>query len=233
MSFMTLAAMVLAALCACCALPSVPQQLQALSGRPGAWKSHVAPRLAGWGRRVSHGRRHRSRERQLGCEAVAALSAELRAGQPPLAALDRVFTEAGIGPRSVAAARWGGDIVTSLRADAARQPLLRSVAACWCVAQDRGAGLSFALDRIVESERSGERVRHELAAHLAAPRATARLLSILPIIGILLGIGFGADPIGWLLGTPPGLMCLVLGVSLTLAGIAWTSRIASRVERRL
>jgi tight adherence protein B len=43
----------------------------------------------------------------------------------------------------------------------------------------------------------------------------------------------GADPVSWLLGSAIGLSCLAGGVVLTGAGIIWTGRIASAVERQL
>ena len=68
---------------------------------------------------------------------------------------------------------------------------------------------------------------------LAGPRATARTLATLPLIGLLLGVLMGADPIGWLLGSALGLGCLAGGAVLTGLGILWTSRIAAGVERQL
>ena len=68
---------------------------------------------------------------------------------------------------------------------------------------------------------------------LAGPRATARMLSGLPLIGIALGMLLGADPVGFLLGSPVGLGCLVTGVVLTAVGMWWTNRIAARVEAQL
>jgi tight adherence protein B len=43
----------------------------------------------------------------------------------------------------------------------------------------------------------------------------------------------GTDPLAWLLGSTPGLICLAGGVGLTVLGLWWTGRIAASVERRL
>jgi len=59
------------------------------------------------------------------------------------------------------------------------------------------------------------------------------MLAGLPIIGVLLGMALGGEPLQWLLGTSAGWLCLVVGAGLTLLGLAWTGRIASRVEQSL
>jgi len=179
--------------------------------------------------------RIRQRRRGVVREAVAALAAELSAGHPPARALERSFAPVGVGPRAQAAVAWGGDVVESLRADA-RMPgcqLLVHVAACWSVAQGSGAGLAASLRGAVQADRDDEDIRTQLGAHLAAPRATARMLATLPVIGLVLGFATGGDPLAWLLGTPVGLGCLVGGAALIVLGLLWTSRIAGRVEALL
>ena len=141
----------------------------------------------------------------------------------------------GVAPKAAAAAAWGGDVAEGLRQDAQIQgvPLWRSVAACWEVSESSGAGLASALDRLAASERAAEEVRVQLAAQLAAPRATSRMLAALPVIGIVLGLALGGDPLGWLLGTGIGRMCLAAGIALTGLGLWWLQRIALGVERSL
>ena len=68
-------------------------------------------------------------------------------------------------------------------------------------------------------------------ATLAGPRATAVILTALPGLGVLLGAGFGADPLGVLLGgTLGGALCLA-GAVLLAAGLVWTDRIAGGAGR--
>ena len=182
-------------------------------------------------------RRRRARMRAALRESLAEVVADVRAGQPPERALTRALADrdGALAPRTLAAARWGGDVVGALRDDArvAAQPLLASAAACWSVAATQGAGLADALDRLVAQDRRAEEVRRQLEAHLAAPRATARMLALLPVFGLVLGIAVGGDPIGWLLGTPLGVACLVLGLLLIALGLLWATRIAARTERLL
>lgn len=168
-------------------------------------------------------------------EAVAALVAELTAGHAPSRALERAFAPVDLAPRARAAVAWGGDVVAALRSDG-RSPgcqLMLHVAACWSVAHGTGAGLAASLQAAVDADRDDEDVRTQLGAHLSAPRATARMLAGLPLIGLILGVAMGGDPLAWLLTTPLGFGCLVGGVAFTAAGLIWTSRIAARVEALL
>jgi tight adherence protein B len=178
-----------------------------------------------------HSARRRATQRAQAITALAALAAELRAGQPPQIALDRVDT--GLWPRALTAVRLGGDVAAALRLDARDIGSLRGLAACWEVAERTGSGLATAVSRLAIVARTAEDVRVQLEAQLAGPRATARMLAVLPLIGILLGSMIGADPLGWLLGTVPGVMCLVAGAVLTALGVLWTNAIARQVERLL
>ncbi|MFM8351069.1 MAG: type II secretion system F family protein [Actinomycetales bacterium] len=179
------------------------------------------------------GRRRRTAERERTIHALQGLAAELRAGQPPTAALRHAAGNPPVWPVTLSGIALGADTAQLLYQDAQRDELLRPLAACWQVCETTGSGLALAVERLAESARVAEEVRTELEAQLAGPRATARMLAGLPIIGVLLGIALGGEPLQWLLGTSVGWLCLVIGVGLTLLGLAWTGRIASRVERTL
>jgi tight adherence protein B len=211
-----------------------------LAMRPSPRASRMGslpPRLtSGIAARV-RSRQHRARGRQAVREALAEVVADMRAGQPPARALSRALAERAPcpAPRTYAASRWGGDVVESLQADSrsSGQPVLAAAAACWSVASAHGAGLADSLDRVVQQDRRAEEVRRQLEAHLAAPRATARMLALLPLLGLGLGIAVGGDPLGWLLRTAWGWGCLIVGLGLTVLGLAWAGRIVSRTERLL
>ena len=189
-------------------------------------------------------RTRRARSRQLACERMqvavvdlcAALAAELRAGSPMAAALERAAEVPSPGepivPRALLAVRSGGNVAQALRWDAstAGGEGLRALAACWEVALGSGAALSPALSRLAQGLRAEQAQRREVAASLAAPRATARLLAMLPAVGILMGTGLGVDPLGLLLGTPIGALLLASGVGLVLLGVVWTDRLARAAD---
>ena len=132
----------------------------------------------------------------------------------------------------LAAVLYGGSVPEAFRAMAALPGAegAAGIAACWQVASSSGAGLAAGLDRVAEGLRA-ERALHEtVRAELAGPRSTAALLAALPLFGLLLGAGLGADPLRMLLHTPSGLACLALGALLECTGIAWTGRIARGAE---
>ena len=177
--------------------------------------------------------RRRRSERSRVIRAVAALASELEAGQPPSVALIRSGGEPSCWPAAAAAARHGGDVTDALKRDASHTPICGPLAACWQVGERSGAGLAAAVGRLAASARSAEEARSTLEGQLAVPRATARMLAGLPAVGIGFGLLLGADPVGWLTGTPAGRLCLAAGVAMVAVGLWWTARIAAAVERHL
>ncbi len=165
------------------------------------------------------------------CEGVAS---DLAAGQPPLTSLERAAAEwAELAPVAVAA-RMGADVPAALRVLSARPGArqLRTLAASWHVAHATGSGLAGAIGQAAEAIRTDRRTTRLVAAELAAARATARLLAVLPIGVLALGAGIGGDPVGFLTGTTAGLVCLATGLALSFAGLTWLERIADRVLGR-
>lgn len=164
-------------------------------------------------------------------DALAALAAELRAGQPPIAALQQAGSD--VWPQACAAARIGGDVTAALRSDAQRAPALAGLAVCWEMAARSGSGMATMVQRIADAARTAQDTRVQLAAQLAGPRATARMLAALPLVGIVIGHLLGADPIAWLLGSPIGILVLALAAACTALGWWWIHRIATHVEHLL
>ncbi len=192
----------------------------------------VAPRAA-----AARGRhRSRSAERAAAVEVCSALAAELRAGRTPAEALGVAAALApgptGAGLRSAAAtAGWGGDVSAALRSAApvsAVPEVLRALAACWQVCSSAGSGLASAVDTVAGGVRARQDQERAVAAALAGPRASAVLLAGLPLVGTALAAGLGARPLHVLLHTPLGVACLLLGLSLDLAGLAWTRALVVR-----
>ncbi len=164
------------------------------------------------------------------CESMAS---DLAAGQPPLRCLDRAADDWDELAPVASAGRMGADVPTALR-ELATLPgaaRLRTVAATWQVAHATGAGLAAALARAADAIRADRGTARLVAAELSAAHATARMLAVLPVGVLLLGAGIGGDPLGFLTGTTPGLVCLGVGLALSLAGLTWLERIADRVLR--
>ena len=183
------------------------------------------------GARIFGRSRKRSAARREAIAALGSLSAELSAGTPQQRALVMVGEQ--VWPAACGAVRFDGDIAEALRQDARRTPLIAPLAACWAVSAQQGSALSVSVNRIAEQARIAEDIRVQLEAQLAGPRATARILMVLPVFGIAMGMMMGVNPLAWLLGTPVGLACLVAGMAFTALGYWWTTRIVQRVERLL
>ena len=103
------------------------------------------------------------------------------------------------------------------------------MAATWQVAHDTGAGLASRCARPADAIRAERRTSRLVATELAAAHATARMLAVLPLGVLLLGMGVGGDPMGFLLRSTPGLVVLAAGLALTFCGLSWLERIAERV----
>ena len=181
-------------------------------------------------RRTLRRRREQADHRHRILASLTALTSELQAGQSPAIALQLSAGEPSSWPRASAAARAHADVASSLRLDAAGNDVLVHLAACWEVSARSGAGLAMAVERLAESARRTEDARVQLEAHLAGPRATAKVLAFLPLIGIVLGTMLGAQPLTWLTTSAFGWACLALGTLLTVLGAWWVRRIAAHVE---
>jgi tight adherence protein B len=140
-------------------------------------------------------------------DGLVALTAELRSGAEPGTATAAVLP-------TIRAAGAGG----ARTAD--------RIAAAGRVAEVTGAGLADLLDRLEADVRALTRVRELAFAQAAGAQATAWLLAGLPIAGIALGYGIGADPLHELLHTRIGAACAGAALALQMAGLAWSQRLA-------
>ncbi|MFG1998409.1 type II secretion system F family protein [Spirillospora sp. NPDC048911] len=107
---------------------------------------------------------------------------------------------------------------------------LRLLAACWRIGAERGGTLAAVLDGLASALRDEEAQRQDVAAQLAGPRATARLLAGLPLLGLGMAAAMGANPLAFLFGTGPGVCFLTVGLALDAVGLGWTQRLARAAE---
>ncbi|MFB4300449.1 type II secretion system F family protein [Actinomadura sp. NTSP31] len=107
---------------------------------------------------------------------------------------------------------------------------LRLLAACWRIGSERGGTLATVLDGLAGALRDEEAQRQDVAVQLAGPRATARLLAALPLLGTGMAAALGAHPLAFLFGSLPGLACLTTGVALNATGLYWTHRLAESAK---
>jgi tight adherence protein B len=103
---------------------------------------------------------------------------------------------------------------------------LRAVAAAWRVTESAGGRVALVLERLGEAMDRDDQVRREMAAALAAPRATMTLLAGLPVVGLVLGQAIGAHPFHLLLYRPLGWALLIGAAVLDALGVLVTQRIS-------
>ncbi|WP_262847754.1 type II secretion system F family protein [Mumia quercus] len=189
----------------------------------------VVVRLRGRARRRAQARRRHS-EVAGACEALAS---ELTTGTAASLAIERVAVEYAVLAPVASHARLGGDVVTALNAAATHPGAegLRDLAAAWSVSTRSGASQVVVLDRVAESLRARDDLLREVDAALGSPRATARLLAVLPLLGLGLGVALGGDPLGFLLGGGLGSWCLAVGAGLAVAGVLWVERLTESAAR--
>lgn len=101
----------------------------------------------------------------------------------------------------------------------------KQVAAAWEVAEVVGAPLGSTLRGVAASLRDAADLRDEVRVALAEPASSARLMAWLPLLGLVVGMGLGLDPLGVLFGGGIGSVCLGVGAALLVASHLWTRRI--------
>ncbi|MCC2315450.1 type II secretion system F family protein [Cellulomonas xiejunii] len=156
-----------------------------------------------------------------------AVAAQVRAGVPPGAAWAGVLgapVEGQVpGVEAVAAAVDGGAPASS-----APRARVRAVVAGARVAAETGAPLADVLEHLAEAVAADAEQAGDLEAALAGPRATARVLTSLPVLGLLVGSAMGARP--WQVLTDGGLGSAlgVTGIALVVAGRVWVGALLRR-----
>ena len=165
---------------------------------------------------------------------------EIGAGQPPLTALRRAVDVWQPMSAVADAAAVGLDVPEALRSLAATPGAesLRLVAGAWVVSHRAGRGLADALDLVSRTLRGTHATRRLVDGELASARATARLLAVLPILALLVGgpLVSGAGQTGpwhFLLATPPGVVCLTVGLGFGIVGLWWIEVLARDVVQAL
>ena len=188
-----------------------------LAGGPVAGAAvGVYAALAAAGLLRQRAERRRSAAVVRALDATAALAADLRAGAAPVGALRSALP--GMSP----AAGTGGAEVERLG---------RRVSAACAVSEAAGAPLADLLDRLALDAWARDRIRQAATAQAAGTAATAWLLAALPLAGIGVGYGMGADPLQVLLHTPAGASCALLALFLQVAGLAWSRRLTASLGR--
>ncbi|MQY17955.1 hypothetical protein [Nocardia macrotermitis] len=185
-------------------------------------------------RRARETRRHRAECVAL-LEGLETVIGELRVGTHPSAAAAVAAEEVeGIAARAFAIgsarSRLGGSAAAGLRTpDSVIAADLARIADAWQLADHHGLALAELLTA-ARSDLAGRiRFRDRTTAALAGARASAVLLSTLPLLGLALGHLMHAAPLHVLLTPGPGTLLLPLGTALICTGLLWADAITSQV----
>lgn len=181
-------------------------------------------------------RRNVAKRRAAVIELCDGIAVELAAGRPAATALAEAakVLPAMPGLASVIDAAQNADDVPAALTRASKTEGcegLRLLAGCWRIGMDRGSMLASVIEGLAEALRDEQSHREEIALQLAGPRATARLLAGLPVLGLGMAAALGARPLTFLFTTLPGALCLSLGITLDAVGLWWTARLAISAEQ--
>ena len=143
---------------------------------------------------------------------------------------------AGVSPASA----WRfvtGERIDSLEVPAAmlrlgeREPhAWRGLAAAWSIAAESGAPLAPTLRHYAASLRDLAQAARDASVALAGPVATARLVLVLPLLGLGFGLALGFDTVTTLVATPLGWACLGVGASLVALALIWNRSLVRRAR---
>jgi tight adherence protein B len=187
--------------------------------------------------RLSSRRRRAETERAAvdALELLDALAPALRAGLPPVAAL-RLVTSASphgrLALRALDEAAARGEPLGptwSAHAEAVDSDDLRFVAAAWTLCDRLGCPIAPTVSTISDVVRRRRAVRQRIAAALAGPQATMRVLTALPLTGPVLALAVGVSPAD-LYAQPSAAVSVVTGLVLLVLGRVWSSRMVRAVS---
>jgi len=161
-------------------------------------------------------------------QAASALESLMGLGHVPSSALMIAAVECPVLEPVAAAVRMGGP-PWQVMADMANVPGqggLARIGRAWQVATESGASMRDALERVRISLEEAADTAATVNGELAGPRATGRILAVLPLVGLGMAYGIGADPLRFLTSGIAGRGCLLAGIGLACAGVVWSEHMA-------
>jgi tight adherence protein B len=110
------------------------------------------------------------------------------------------------------------------------EPYARALVAVDKVAGTAGASTADLLDTVIKAMEAAQDSADARAAAVAGPKASARMLQFLPLLGLALGVAMGARPVQTLLGGGVGTAALVAGMVFLVVGRSWTGALIKRAR---
>ena len=120
------------------------------------------------------------------------------------------------------------DLSEAMFVEAQTHPELTPLAIALAVSEHSGARIGSVLDNLTQEVMHTRSQRAEVHAELAATKATIGVLVGLPLLGMLMGIVMGVNPIGWLLTNKYGHICLASALVLEVCGLVWVRLLVKR-----
>lgn len=167
---------------------------------PG-WTSTAGVRGMGRGPTLPRRRRRTSPVEDLEALARVAdlLAMTLRSGATPVAAVDVVAKEApqpwaDILRQAHEQLASGGPAGGIWRVHARERPELGALAGAWALSEGLGVALAPSMTTSAQVLRAQVQARRRLDASTSGARATMRMLTLLPLVGLLAGFTFGLTP---------------------------------------
>lgn len=101
---------------------------------------------------------------------------------------------------------------------ARERPELRALAGAWALSEDLGVALAPSMTTSAQVLRAQVQARRRLDASTSGARATMRMLTLLPLVGLLAGFAFGLTPWQVYGHSPVTMASAVIGIGLTVVG---------------
>ncbi|ANE03029.1 type II secretion system F family protein [Corynebacterium crudilactis] len=183
-----------------------------------------------WYLRSTHTMARDAKQSHLLASFLGLCAGNLRAGLTMVDAMDYALANTAqdnhIGPVLQTAARQArsGGSGPKVLIDAP-VPDLQRLGHLWETSERHGIPLVALIDQMRSRISSKQRHRESTKAALQGPQATAVILTVLPLVGVLMGTAMGANPLGILTGGGIGGLLLVVGVGLDAAGFVITHKI--------
>ncbi|QCH22149.1 type II secretion system F family protein [Mycobacteroides salmoniphilum] len=161
---------------------------------------------------------------------------ELRVGAHPVRAFEVTAAELGgmtgeVFAAIAARARLGVTLDPAVPRLGALASQWGRISRGWMLAQRHGLAVADLLDACRLDLQERQRFTARVNAGLAGPRATAAVLTGLPVAGIGLGQMIGAKPLSVLCAGGMGGVLLVVGVTLACVGLLWSDVITGKALR--
>ncbi len=174
-------------------------------------------------------------DRLWAISAVESCAHLLRVGMSPqavMATLSRQHARLRPISRAIALGEDPGRAVATRHEDLppAAAEVFAGMAAVWTVSERSGAPAADMILRYAAAQRDALDADRERRIAMAGPRATVRVLSWLPLIGVGLGLLIGVEPVDLVAGLP-GRLSIGSGVVLYLLGRVWMRRMMQRAQR--